>query len=212
MIYLATIAMVLTIGIPLILLIFAGLKLLFNFDVTIKYFSVFVFFLWITGLALSLFVAINAAREFTAHRSITEEFIIAVSPDEPLFADLCFTTQDLTHIADNQYHIMGIWDAGQLEETGLIQGIPRLRIRKHDASDIKLIITRESRGATYHVASKNTAGIDYSFSKRDSILCLDPYFSFSKDDGWRVQKVFIELLVPNDIYLETSSDLKKWLL
>jgi phage shock protein PspC (stress-responsive transcriptional regulator) len=212
MIYMATIAIILSIGIPLMLLIFAGLKLIFNFDVTVKYFGVFVFFLWITGLALSLFVSINAAREFTAQRSITEEFVIAISQDEQLFIDLCTTTYDLTPIADNHHHIMGLWDTRRLEETGLIQGIPRLRIRKHNDTDIKLIITKESRGATYYVASQNTAGINYSFLQNDSTLCLDPYFSFSSDDGWRVQKVFIELLVPNHLDFETSIDLKKWLL
>lgn len=212
MIYLATAAIILTIGIPLILLIFAGLKLIFNFDITVRYFGAFIFFLWITGLALALFVSINAAREFAAQRSITEEFVLTVSQDEPLFIDLCSTTHDLTSVPDNKHLIMGLWDTRRFEETGLIQGIPRLRIRKHNDSDIKLIITKESRGATYHLASQNTAGIIYNFSHNDATLCLDPYFSFSKDDRWRVQKVFIELLIPNDIDLKTSSDLKQWLL
>ncbi len=211
MVYLATIAIILTIGIPLILLIFAGLKLLFNFDFTVKYFGVFLFFLWITGLALSLFVAINTAREFAAQRSITEEIVFTVY-DETLFLGLCDTGHLDTQYLDSQHHLMGLWDTSHVEETGMIHGIPRLRIRKHNSPDIRLIITKESRGATYHLASRISQGIDYSYIQNDAFLCLNPFFSFSGDDGWRVQKVFLELLVPEGLHIETSNELKKWLL
>lgn len=212
MIYLATAALILTLGIPLVLLIFAGLKLIFNFEINNRYFSAFLFFFWITGLAISLFVALNMAGEFTAHRSIADETVLEEFSSDTLYVNLSEAVPDYSRFDDYPYGVWGLWDTSQVEQTGYIQGVPRLRIKKHEADEVRVIVTKESRGASYQAASRKTESIQYEFSQRDSLLVLDPFFSFSKNDNWRVQKVYIELLVPNTKTVETSRDIRKWLL
>jgi phage shock protein PspC (stress-responsive transcriptional regulator) len=211
LIVMATIAFVLAIGIPLILLIFAGLKLIFNFEINARYLGAFMFFLWITGLALFLFVSLNIAGEFTSQRSITEERTVQEYASDTLYLDLSQSVTMYDHFEDHPHGMWGSWDTSRMDETGKIQGIPRLRIRTHEADDTRITITKESRGSSYQMASRKSERIQYNISQNDSLLLLDPFFTFPKDDSWRVQKVYIELMVPSSKTIETSRDLKKWL-
>lgn len=209
---LATIALVLTAGIPLVVLIYIGLKLIFNFEGRLRGFGIFLFFLWMVGLALSIFVSINAAREFTAHRSIRTEHVFEAIPSSTIYLDLNQQSGQMISTNDYPFGILGLWDTSQMEATGDIRGIPRFRIREHASDEVKLIVTKESRGGSYLRATQKTENIDYTFSQQDSLLRLDPFFSFNKSDGWRVQKLLIELMVPEDKTVEISPQLRRWML
>ena len=211
MVFLATAALVLSVGIPLILLIFAGLRLIFNFDINTRYVGAFLFFLWLTGLALSIFVSLSMASEFSSHRSITEERALEPVASDTLYIDLG-QPAIREWFDDTPKGVWGTWDTSRMEETGKIQGIPRLRVRTHGADDIQLSVSKESRGSSYQTASMKSENIIYQVHQQDSLLLFDPYFTFPKDDSWRVQKVFLELLVPANKTVIPSKELKKWML
>jgi hypothetical protein len=211
MIFLATAAMVLTLGIPLAVLIYFGLKMIFNFNGRLRGFGIFLFFLWIVGLALSVFVLINGAREFTSQRSLRQDHVLEWAPSGTVYLDLS-DAGGLYPAGNRPYGAFGLWDTSQMESTGNIRGIPELRIREHASDEIRLTITRSSRGASYAWATRNTERIDYHFRQQDSLLLFDPFFSFRREDGWRVQKVRLELFVPEGTRVETARELRRWMM
>jgi hypothetical protein len=103
----------------------------------------------------------------------------------------------------------GRWDLLWMTETGHRNGIPRLRIRTTTSSELKVIITKESRGISPLVAMDNAASITYGFYQSGNTVVFDPFFSFEKSDGWRAQKVFIEVFVPENMPVEITDGLRK---
>jgi phage shock protein PspC (stress-responsive transcriptional regulator)/uncharacterized membrane protein len=212
MAHLATTALVLSIGIPLLVLVYTGLKLIFNFEGRIKGLGAFTFFLWIVGISLAIFVSIHAAREFTSQRTIRSEQVLEPVSSPVIYLGLAGKPEHADRASEYPSGFFGIWDTSQIEASGKILGVPRLRIREHTAEDVRILITRESRGQSYALATRKAEQIDYGYIQQDSLLLFDPYFSFDRKDGWRVQKVQIELFVPEGKTLEISPALRRWML
>jgi phage shock protein PspC (stress-responsive transcriptional regulator) len=210
--HLATAALVLTVGIPLVALMYAGLNLIFNFKGRTRGIGAFMFFLWIVGLSLSIGVSIHAAREFTAQRTLRTEHRFEPTASDTIYVKLSRQPGHYETVVEIPSGMFGIWDTSQIGADGRILGVPRLRIREHAGEDFHITITKESRGGSYFLATKRSEQIDYGYLQQDSLLLLDPYFSFDSSDGWRVQKVHLELFVPEGKVLEVGQDLRRWML
>jgi phage shock protein PspC (stress-responsive transcriptional regulator) len=206
---LAIIGIILTLGIPLIAMVYAGARLIFGFDVKIKYFGFVGFMLWVAGLGICLFVLLNGARNFSSQRTVTEEIVL----EQPEAGRLIFDVDELKirelGIIPGTEVKAGRWDLLWMTETGHRNGIPRLRIRTTTSSELKVIITKESRGISPLVAMDNAASITYGFYQSGNTVVFDPFFSFEKSDGWRAQKVFIEVFVPENMPVEITDGLRK---
>lgn len=206
---LAIIGIILTLGIPLIAMVYAGARLIFGFDVKIRYFGFVGFMLWVAGLGICLFVLLNGARNFSSQRTVTEEIVL----EQPEPGRLIFDVDELKirelGIVPGSEVKAGRWDLLWMTETGHRNGIPRLRIRTTTSSELKVIITKESRGISPLVAMDNAASITYGFYQSGNTVIFDPFFSFEKSHGWRAQKVFIEVFVPENMPVEITDGLRK---
>jgi phage shock protein PspC (stress-responsive transcriptional regulator) len=212
MAHLAIAALILAVGVPLVVLIYAGLNLIFNFKARARGLGAFMFFLWIAGLTLAITVSINAAREFTTQRALRTEHRFEPPTTDTLYLNLSQQPEPYEKFTDFPSGLFGIWDTSRMDASGRIFGVPRLRIRENAGEDLRITITRESRGASYALATRRSEQIDYGFEAQDSLLLLDPYFSFDQSDGWRIQKVYIDLFVPEGKTLEVDQDLRRWML
>lgn len=210
MAHLATAALVLAVGIPLVALIYSGLKLIFNFEGRIRGLGAFMLFMWIVGLSLAIFVSIHTVREFSAQRVIRQEQVLEPVSSEAIYLELSRNPD--TEAGTHRTEMFGIWNTGRVGSDGKILGVPRLRIREHASEDIRILVTREARGTNYQVATGNASQIEYGYVQQDSLLLFDPYFMFDGRDGWRVQRVQIELFVPENRKLEVSPLLRRWML
>ncbi len=206
---LAIIGVTLTLGIPLLAMVYAGARLIFGFEAKIPYFGFVTFMLWVAGLGICLFVLLSGARNFSSQRSITEEFIL----ERPEAGRLVFDVdeQKFRSLGISPGHEVkaGRWDLLWMTETGHRSGIPHLHIRTTQADEIKVVITKESRGISPLVAMNNASSIAYGLVQDGSNIIFDPFFSFEKSDGWRAQKVFIEIYIPENIPVEVTDGLRK---
>ncbi|MEE4175928.1 MAG: PspC domain-containing protein [Bacteroides sp.] len=209
LINLAIIGIILTLGIPLLAMVYAGARLIFGFDARIRYFGFVTFMLWVAGLGICLFIFLSGARNFSSQRSFTQEVSIPVPEAGRLILDVDEQKIRDLGISPDRNLKSGSWDLLWMTETGQRNGIPRLRIITTTSDEIRLIITKESRGLSPSVAMDNAESISYGFSQEDSELIFDPFFTFDKSDGWRAQRVLIELYVPENIPVEVTDGLRK---
>ena len=209
LINMAIIGIILVLGIPLLAMIYAGARLIFGFDARIRYFGFVTFMLWVAGLGICLFIFLSGARNFSSQRSFTQEVIIPAPEAGRLILDVDEQKIRELGISPTSDIKSGRWDLLWMTETGQRNGIPRLRIRTTTSDEIKLIITKESRGMSPAVAMDNASSVAYGFIQENNRLIFDPFFTFDKSDGWRAQKVFIELYVPENIPVEVTDGLRK---
>jgi phage shock protein PspC (stress-responsive transcriptional regulator) len=205
---LAITGLLLAVGIPLVTLVYAGLRLIFGFESRIRYFGLVAFMLWIAGIALLSFVSVNGVRHFSASQSVVETHSLeSASPTHLYLGTDPVMWRQFTGI--NTYNVPGNWELLWKGNDHQRHGKPRLRIRGTQSPEMQLTVIRESRGPSYLQAREYAQGIDYRFQMQDSSLVLDPVFSFEQDDPWRGQKILLELSVPNDKVVVLSDDLKK---
>lgn len=96
----------------------------------------------------------------------------------------------------------------RINEVGLDDYIPpRVRIKPHQSTDIKLIQRFESQGNTRKVAAENAKMIDYAVTQTDSVLIFDSNVTFKKEAKFRGQRVKMDLFVPLNVPFVIEEDM-----
>lgn len=200
---------ILLLGIPFLAMVYSGARLIFGFEAKVRYFGFVAFMLWVAGLGICLFVLLNGARNFSSQRMVTQELFLEKPTSGRIILDVDEHKIRELGISPGSEVRAARWDLLWLTETGHRNGIPRLRIRTSQANEIKVVITKESRGISPLVAIDNASSITYGLVQDGNTIIFDPFFSFEKSDGWRAQKVFIEIYIPEDTSIEVTDGLKK---
>lgn len=201
------IALLLMIGIPLVAMIYAGVKLLFNINYKNRFIAPVLGGLWSVGIILWIMVCINIGRDFASTASVKESHTITF----PESANVLYL--ETNKIKNEDYHDMDDeffhhWDDNIRfdVEGNLFYDNPKFDIVKSETDSFVLDIVTKSNGATKKQAYKRAENVSYSFTHADSVLQFDRYFKIFKEDKWRYQTVKIRLRMPvgSTIFLSNS--------
>ena len=189
------VAMILVIVIPLIGLIYGGIKLIFRFKVNDKMVGVFALILWLISLAglitIGSFEGVHyskTARLTNTYKleHFTSDTLILKTGDQPTNSE---NSDFVSFEIDND----GIY---RDHETGTIYGKPTFTIEKSESGELKLEIRKRSRGRNSKKAWGHARDLEYYWNQRDSLIVLDPYFKLSEGQRWRDPSVSITLMLP----------------
>ncbi len=196
--HIAIIGIVLAVGIPIITLIYGGIKLLFKMK---THYSVGLglFIFWIIGVGICGMVGIRMGTELTHDESVStievvnkemENFYLSASveenPGEGIFED--------------RYSIIS------LDEDSIYLNDVRLYIYKSKTDSMELKMVKSSNGKSRKYASNSAKMISYNYSIQDSSILLNNYLATIKENKIRGQQVRIKLYLPvgKSIYLDKS--------
>ncbi|MFI5218858.1 MAG: PspC domain-containing protein [Bacteroidia bacterium] len=204
-------AIFLIIGIPVIMLIYGGIKLLFGIKHKNRVFNITVVSLMILGWIIGFCMVADIGREF-ATESKQRTVLPLVSPStDTLFVDVMrdakYEDED-----DNRNNIGFMFGHRMTVVTGdelrMAPENVNLDIQKADGSQFELVQIKSSRGATEKIAAENANKINYNFEQKDSLLSFSRYFPLPNGVKYRDQKVKLILKVPvgKSVYLSENSD------
>ena len=207
-IYTSLIAIILLVGIPVFWMMLTGIQLLFDLKTTSKFLGVTTLILWFAAIATLVFGVASGARNFSSHAEGTSTYVLQESVWPNIYIQTSknklpdyrssYTSLD---IGNNEFY----W----FESENKIYAKPRLYIKQSADNQTVLTVTKESRGFSPSIATMNFSNISYSFNQKDSLLLLDPAYYFDKMDGWRSQKVRLELSVPREKTVILQNNLKR---
>ncbi|MFY9153906.1 MAG: PspC domain-containing protein [Prolixibacteraceae bacterium] len=187
-------------GIPILLLLFVGTKLLFRYKTNNKIIGLGAFGLWLVALIILIVVGVNQVGNFGKQTSQTNTQKIDCIQCKTLYLE---TTDDLYEtLIDNEISLDRMKIAMVNGKEKLL-GHPRFTIEKSNGTEYLLHIKKQSRGRNTDDALKNVEQIDYNFAQKDSTISFDPYYFLKDDAKWRNQEVTLTLKVPvgKSIYL-----------
>lgn len=170
------IGILLGVGIPILLMIFVGTKLLFKYRTSNMIIGLSSLGLWIAGVIILLFVTISQFGNFTESAGRTINVPLSVRSNV-----LYLTMNDHIENLDDEntfdFNGMRVFntDSGRV-----VVGKPSLTIKKSDGSNFILEIHYTSKGKDEADARNNQKMISYAFNPKDTILSFSPYFSLSK--------------------------------
>lgn len=192
-------------AIPLLITIFSGLKILFNFRSNNKVILVSSIGVWVAGLIM-LTVAGGLSVQFfdnDARKLETHPLTNAHSNVLYLDVDRDFDYHNLPqtgflNIAPQVY---------SLDNQQVMYGNPRFTIEQSATNTTMLEVRYFAKGESHKKADSRTKNISYFWQQQDSVLMFDNYFSFPANDKWRAQEVDITLFlaVGDEVFLDEKT-------
>jgi phage shock protein PspC (stress-responsive transcriptional regulator) len=199
--YFGLIGISIFIGIPVIMMIYSGIKLLFRIHYSNRWLNLTTGVLWLSGLSLLLYVAVKTGLDFSQeakNRTKTELMPysqitlsaqeLAINYGEPLDED-----EDFNKEKKNKF---GDYSIGELLGKKYLFGTPKVNIIKSQSNQVELIVIKEANGGTEKASYHRAEAIDYDVLQKDSIIYLNNAFKIEMKDKFRMQKVQAILKIP----------------
>ena len=205
-------AIVLLLGIPLFMILYGGIRLIFGFERK-RYIGTVAFNLWLAGLLLSAYYGYKIAKSFQQEGRTEEQVSMVVLQDSTIRLG---TKTDPDFDRVNKYG-----DYVEMEEmnmiltsqdTGFFYGIPQFQFERSNGNLCELEIVKRARGKSRMDADNRASRTVYSVSKSgDSLLLVNPFFKLPEHDVWRRQQVDLVLKVPEGIKIQFDQDMNSLL-
>jgi phage shock protein PspC (stress-responsive transcriptional regulator) len=206
---LALIGLALFIGIPLIMLVYNGIKLIFGLKSKKRFVGISTVSLWFAGLFLCLIISLGLLSSFS-HKSVITKKETLQQPQNGLLN--VYVKKDNIIDSLSEYEnkfVIGQWNLVSVNNKSYRFGLPELVIVKSDNDQYQMTAYYSSKGTDKEEAENHISKIEYKFSQNDTSLILDPYYMLPEKEKWRMQNLKVVIKVPlwKSIYLspETAS-------
>lgn len=187
------IAVLLLVGIPILILLFVGTKLMFRYKTNNKLIGLGAFGVWLLALVALIIIGVNQVGNFSKQTSQTITQKVECTQCKTIYLE---TTDDLYESLIDEHVSLDRMKVAEVNGKEKLLGHPRFTIEKSATGEFLLQIKKRARGSNTDDAQKNVEQIDYNFSQKDSTLRLDPYYFLKDNAKWREQEVTMILKVP----------------
>jgi hypothetical protein len=204
----ATIGLFLITAVPLLMLIYKGVRMIFKIKQRNKILSISASVLFLMGICISVYVFAGVAQDFKMPSKQVQRINIATPVRNVLYIKTDLSDKyDFEDDTEEDYrNINRNNNLFKVNDDGVSFSTPQFDVVPSKTDSFELVFMRTARGATKKIAYERASNINYKFSQNDSILNLSNYFELSKTEKWRAQDLKIVLRVPKgkSIYLSKS--------
>ncbi len=209
----AIISFIVAFGIPVFMLIYTGIKLLFKIRYHNRWLNYSLGIIWLAGFILGFYITAKTVKEFTQTSKIKEiqlvqglgdTIVVKLNPSSEIIKKYNFeNADDIDGSFKNNNHNYTI---GENPNSLAILGMASLDIVESNSDSVELIIYHSSKGNTKQEANLNAKAIKYSFKQQGNQLIFDQLFVVLQNQKFRMQQVDIKLKLPKGkvIYFDKS--------
>jgi phage shock protein PspC (stress-responsive transcriptional regulator) len=197
---------ILAITLPLLAIIYAGLKLIFWFRAKDGIFSLAGFVLWVLIIAALAIILFNEGISFAEGGTSSVRNIIPNPPDT-LYIVTGQKTADLKSnkeflFPDADYSVLMVDSIHQLYMPA------RLKLNLAEDKEAKIEIQKRSSGRTRADAVRKAGSIIYNYRMSKDTLTLDEYFTLPAGSKWSAEYLKVNLFVPENtvLYFDKSAE------
>ncbi len=210
-IYYLVIGALLFCGIPLLGIIYGGIKLLFGIKNNNKIIKYTFNTLWLIGLGILIYVGMRTMQDFSSEASVKQK--VEIQQNDTLFLSVKNFEKLVEKGGDSksEYHIGNMkwsyYENGDEDELFYDRAI-RFNIEQSENNEFQLIITKTANGANKNEAQTRAKEISYMLTQTDSLIEFEPQFQTPKNDKWRGQEAKLTLKMPLNkvVYLSKSME------
>ncbi len=213
--YLGTIGLLLFVAVPVLGMIYGGMKLLFKFKYSNRWLNLSASIIWLIGLVLILYVGLRTAKDFNKTAKVREK----VTLDSARVLNLCMqetplnyeelNTSDMDHEGERNYRTHrgeSNYAIGSHGASKYLIGHAQLNIIKAQNNQLELVIVKEAKAEDKLTANERAKNIVYKAQQNDTSVVFDNIFKVNNADKFRFQNVtaILKLPVGQIIYLDKS--------
>ena len=204
-----TIPIFLVIAIPLLALLYLGIRILFRFKARDGFIGLMSAMVWVFAIVFLAFAIYNQAKSFTVRKHVTETITLSTKLQKgaTLHIQANDKSDSLFSSSPNVFEI-DEYSIAKINGKTFITGKPSITIEKSDKEYPVLEFVRKARGANKIIAEMNAKTIKYNYTLKDSILNFDSYFTLPVGEKWKLQDLSITLQIPENykIYIDGSME------
>ena len=196
---LASIAMILVIGIPLIMLVYGGMKMLIGIKGRNRIVNLSAGILWLIGLIIAISLGVQIGNQFSEEATSKQVFTVKKTKCDTLFLHVKETSEwnDDNPYRNRHFHLsIKKHRLISSDSANIYFGYPSLDIVSGEKDSVEILVYNEARGKDKKEALHFSKNINYEISQKDSLIEFMPYFSIPKDEKWRNQQVHVEVRLP----------------
>lgn len=206
LISLASIGLLLFLGVPLVAFIYLGLRILVGQGSRMRWLKWVLLTFWLAGLAMILFSGITIGLNFSDVAVKKENVLLMQPAGGNLLVQLADSTSSgwITEKSgeedrdEEESHFGIVINGKNLDDISSFKiGKPEIELiaSGNDSFYIQKVVS--ARGRNHSDATTNVGSVMYSFMQTDTTLNLSKYFEIPKDGGkYRAQNMTIRLAVP----------------
>ena len=191
---------------PMIALIYWGVKMIFWFKANDGAFSLVCLVLWVISVATLAIILFNEGISFAETAITTSENILSKSPDtlfvitDKKIADLKYDEKFLA--PDGDYNVFLV------DSMKSIYIRPNLQLNVSDDNTAKVEIRKRSSGRTQEAANKKSESLIYNYRISNDTLFLNEYFTIPSGNKWTADFIDINLYLPEKtiLYFDSSAE------
>ncbi|MDA3953475.1 MAG: PspC domain-containing protein [Bacteroidales bacterium] len=203
-IWIFTICAILVVFIPLVAIIYGGLKLLLGLRPNDRPFAGIGFAVWLLSLIALVIITGVQVKNFSISVHNEEKIVIEEQDNKTLYLktqkDNSFATSKF-YIFDEEFQIM--YDE---DDDKQLLAFPEIDIIRGSSEQVTIEIKKKGRGSDRSEALRNADDIEYHVVQQDSIIIFDAVYSLVDKNHWRFPEVDITIRVPEGyiLYLDES--------
>src|SRR5450759_3811937 len=189
---------------PMLSLIYWGVKMIFWFHARDGIFSLAGLVLWVMTIAALTIILFNEGISFAQTAKISTETVLPNSPDtlyimtDHKVSDLKFEKE--ISIPHDEYTVYINEDKKELYIR------PYRSVNSSYNKEIKIAVRKRSAGRTEFDAMKKIEGLQYNYSVKGDTLLIDEYFTSPAGRKWSADNIAINLYIPEGTILKLDKD------
>jgi phage shock protein PspC (stress-responsive transcriptional regulator) len=213
---LSVFSFVVVLGIPLLLLIYTGVKLLFRIRYSNRWLNLSLGILWTVGIVAGIFATANTTKHFSESatlkesiqlRDIGDTIVVTLNNPRRMLDKMDFdNNDDLETYLNRRRRERNDYFLGEKSKSIKIISFARLSVSESLSDSVELTISRIARGLDKQDANERAKVIDYHYLQNGNTLMFDEIFSVKEDEKFRKQKLNIKLKIPRGkvVYFDKS--------
>lgn len=191
---LAVVSLLLVTTIPFLMLLYGGIKLLFNIRTRRHYIGLTALTLWLIGLGGAAYSFAHVFRQFSDRGSVRESIPVSSSSTGILYLEASRGWMDESHEEDEEHFCIDN-ELCFIDDSMAFRRV-RLNIIKADSTEFELVKIASARGPNRKEAVSVAERINYNMKVQDSMVVFNPCLVLGKGEKFRNQKLRFVLKVP----------------
>ena len=163
------------IGVPLIMLIYNGIKIVLGSKSRKRIIGISAFSFWFAGLIICIILAFQITKDYSNKSFASKKIAISQPMGNTLSLEINQATDfDLSMLQERKLHGEGPFSLIEMKGKDAFLGIPKLEVLNSENDSFQLIVFSTSRGASLTEAERNIENIKYNLKQVGEKIILDP--------------------------------------